>query len=199
MAKGICHWSLSLIHIFTATISQNFEVKTAREYTIEAGRPDTITREKLMVIGNAGVSRISINPQTLNDDVLKNIGRSHNTEQTLKAFCLAKECGFENINMDIIAGLPGDSLESFKNTVDGIIALSPTNITVHTLCVKRSADLMNNMEEVHKSAGTIASAMTAYASQQLAANGYHPYYLYRQKNCLEAVSYTHLYGLGLVP
>ncbi len=169
------------------TIADCFDTKNVLEYTIEAGRPDTIDREKLEVIKNSDVTRISINPQTLNDAVLKEIGRNHTTKQTLDAYNLAREVGIENINMDLIAGLMGDDLESFKNTVDGVISLGAENITVHTLSVKRAADLRDEGEKVHEQNDALASPMVEYAQEKLLNNGYEPYYLYRQKNMLESL------------
>ncbi len=169
------------------TIAENFDTKNVLEYTIEAGRPDTIDEDKLRVIKNSDVTRISINPQTLNDDVLNEIGRKHTTSQTIEAYKLARKVGIDNINMDLIAGLMGDNLESFKNTVDGVIALGAENITVHTLSVKRAADLRDEGEKVHEQNDSLASPMVEYAQQKLLAAGYEPYYLYRQKNMLESL------------
>ena len=168
-------------------VAQNFDTKKVLEYTIEAGRPDTIDRDKLLVIKNSDVTRISINPQTLNDEVLEEIGRRHTTEQTIKAFNLAREVGIDNINMDLIAGLPKDTLESFKNTVDGVIALGAQNITVHTLSVKRAADFKDKSREIHENSDSLASPMLDYAFENLVKNSYEPYYLYRQKNMLESL------------
>lgn len=166
------------------TLEESFDLSKIREYTIEAGRPDTVTAEKLGAIREKGCTRVSINPQTLSEDVLKNIGRSHSTEQFFDAFRIAREAGFRTINTDIIAGLPGDTIESFRATIDGLIELSPENITVHTLSVKRSSNL--NMEggknEVFENP---ASEMVEYANEKLSAAGYRPYYLYRQKNMVD--------------
>lgn len=177
----------------TDAISLYFDVPSAREYTIEAGRADTITKEKLEVIKNCGAKRISVNPQTFNDDVLKKVGRKHTAKQAEDCYYLAKEVGFECVNMDFIAGLPSDTFESFKSTIDKAIELSPTNITVHTLSIKRSADLFTakGIEEYAKS--NITSKMTEYAKEKLINAGYMPYYLYRQKNTignLENVGYA---------
>lgn len=177
----------------TGAIAKYFDVKSASEYTIEAGRADTITKEKLAVIKRAGADRISVNPQTFNDDTLKAIGRKHTAKQAEDAYYEARETGFYSINMDFIAGLPGDTLESFKATVDKAIELAPENITVHTLSIKRSADLFSEegMAEYAKSGITIK--MTAYAEEKLIKAGYSPYYLYRQKNTignLENVGYS---------
>jgi len=174
----------------TDTIQNSFDVKATKEYTIEAGRADSITKEKLGVIKNSGATRISINPQTFSDSVLNVIGRNHTAKQVIESFELAREMSFEDINMDLIAGLPSDTIESFKASVDKAISLSPTNITVHTLSIKRSSDLF----EKSKSLSTDeAFLMNKYAQKTLINSGYNPYYLYRQKNTvgnLENVGYA---------
>lgn len=162
-------------------IAENFDLTHLREYTVEAGRADTITKEKLKVIKQNGATRISINPQTFNDNVLKAIGRNHTSQQVLDSFKLARELGFDNINMDLIAGLPTDTIESFKATIDEIVKLSPENVTVHTLSIKRCADLINECKDVINNP---APEMVSYASKMLTESGYSPYYLYRQKNTL---------------
>ena len=134
--------SPSQLDALLSTIERSFDLSTVREYTVEAGRPDTITEEKLRVIKEMGAQRISVNPQTLNDDVLKVIGRKHSGEDALRAFEMARKIGFDNINTDLIAGLPTESFESFRNTLDKMTELSPESITVHTLTIKRSATLM---------------------------------------------------------
>ena len=123
------------------TLQSCMHLDGIREYTVEAGRADTITREKLEVIRRYGADRISINPQTLNDVVLHAIGRKHTAQQAVDAFQLARFMGFDNINMDLIAGLPQDTPDSFRNTLDRVIALEPESVTVHTLTLKRAADL----------------------------------------------------------
>ncbi len=163
------------------------------ELTVEAGRPDTITKEKLIALKNGGVSRISINPQTMNDHVLKNIGRKHTTEQTVAAFKLARECGFDNINMDLIAGLPGDTLESFKATIDGVILLDPESVTVHSLSLKRSSGMGQDKELSYLEDGICAGEMVDYAESRLKSAGILPYYMYRQSKTvgnLENVGYA---------
>lgn len=164
------------------TISESFDMSQVREYTVEAGRPDTVTPDKLKAIFSGGAGRISINPQTLNDSVLHSIGRKHTVDRFYEAFESARAQGFKVINTDIIAGLPTDSYESFCRTVDGIIALSPENITVHTLSIKRAADL-NHTEDRHL--GSETAKMLDYASERLVIAGYFPYYLYRQKDMLD--------------
>lgn len=166
------------------TVSDSFDLSAVREYTVEAGRADTITEQKLRVIKENGASRISVNPQTLNDSVLEAIGRKHTTAQFFEAFELAQKLGFEHINTDIIAGLPTDTPESFERTLDKLIEMSPDNITVHTLSIKRAADL-NFSEDKQTVLKNPASAMIDYADGVLPKNGYSPYYLYRQKNMLE--------------
>lgn len=163
------------------TISRHFDLSYLREYTVEAGRADTITKEKLEVIKNNGATRISINPQTFNDSVLMAIGRNHTAQQVVESFSLARKLGFDNINMDLIAGLPTDTLESFILTVNEVIKLSPENVTVHTLSIKRAASLVNESESVLNNP---APEMVSYASKMLTENEFSPYYLYRQKNTL---------------
>lgn len=165
------------------TIAGNFDMSHVREYTVEAGRADTITEEKLRVIKENGCTRISINPQTLNDDVLKAIGRKHTTQQFFDSFELGRKIGFEAINTDIIAGLPTDTLDSFKHTIDKLIELEPENITVHTLSIKRAARL--NQSEDREALKNPAAEMVEYATNKLYRAGYIPYYLYRQKNMLD--------------
>ena len=159
------------------TVRENFDLSECREFTVEAGRPDTVTIEKLAAMKIGGVTRISINPQTLNDEVLRAIGRKHTAAQTLSAFALAREHGFGNINMDLIAGLPKDTPESFRQTLGGVLRLAPESITVHTLALKRAARL--NREGEPGKAET-AEEMLAFADEVLLQTGYRPYYLYRQ-------------------
>ena len=171
-------------------VAANFDLDRIREYSFEAGRPDTITEEKLRVIKELGADRISVNPQTLNDDVLKVIGRQHTGKEALEAFELARKIGFDNINTDLIAGLPTESAESFKYTIDKITELSPESITVHTLTVKRSATLFR---EGNVNMANPAAEMVDYSIEKLMAEGYLPYYMYRQKNTvdnLENVGYA---------
>ncbi len=161
-------------------ISDNFDLSALREYTVEAGRPDTVTQDKLIALKNAKVGRISINPQTFNDDVLNTIGRRHTSHQTVEAFELAKKCGFDNINMDLIAGLPGDTFSSFKNGVDTAVSLGASSITVHTLAMKSSAYLVTSENKYDLSDKLLTSDMVEYSNEKLKQNGYYPYYMYRQ-------------------
>lgn len=155
-----------------------FDMARVREFTVEAGRPDTITREKLLAIKQAGARRVSVNPQTMNDGVLAAIGRKHTADQTRRAYELAREVGFDCINADLIAGLPTDTPESFRASLDEVIAMQPENITVHTLSIKRAAALLHARDA--QSCG--AAEMVDYSHEALSAAGYSPYYLYRQKN-----------------
>ncbi len=155
-----------------------FERSFVREFTVEAGRPDTITAEKLAVIRAAGAERVSVNPQTMNDAVLERIGRRHTAAQTLNAYHMAREAGFSVINMDLIAGLPGDDPQSFMTSMNGVCALSPENITVHSLSLKRASDLYGENADYSPQ----ASEMVDYAHSAARERGYLPYYLYRQKN-----------------
>ncbi len=161
-------------------VAQNFDLSQIWEYTVEAGRPDTITAEKLGVMRAHGVGRVSVNPQTLRDDVLKNIGREHTAEQFLRSYELAVAAGFDCINVDLIAGLPGDDLEGFCSGMDKVISLAPQNITLHTLSVKRAAGFSKMREELRHEYG-MAVDMVDYAYRSLAQSAYHPYYLYRQR------------------
>lgn len=181
-------------------LRQNLDFSNVKEFTVEAGRADSITKEKLMVLKKYGVSRISVNPQTMCDETLKLIGRNHTVAQVREAFALAREVGFTNINMDLILGLPDETAEDVKYTMDEIKKLSPDSVTVHSLAIKRASRLhqwieendiscMNNTDEmVH---------MTEIAAREM---DMYPYYLYRQKNMsgnFENVGYAkeNCYGL----
>ncbi len=166
----------------TDAVGANFDVKNAREYTVEAGRPDTLDDDKLRVLKNAGVGRISVNPQTFVDSVLKNIGRAHTSEDTVRAFMKAREAGFDNINMDLIAGLPGDVPDTFEMSVNKAIELSAENITVHTLALKRASELVTGNRIDTVSRDTVE--MLSRASENLRSAGYSPYYMYRQSKCV---------------
>ena len=165
---------------------------------MEAGRPDTIDREKLRTLRRHRVTRISINPQTLNDEVLAGIGRKHTAQQIIDCFEMAREEGFDDINMDLIAGLPGETVESFSRTVDRIIALNPENVTVHTLSIKRSANYGTSWEERLKALqlGEQVGQMVSYAQKALIQYGWQPYYLYKQRNTLGNLENTGYCKLG---
>jgi len=163
-------------------IEDNCDVSTLAEYTIEAGRPDTITPEKLEVIRNHGVTRISINPQTLNDGVLRGIGRCHTVDDFYRAFEYVRDSGIPHINTDLIAGLPGDTYRSFSRTVDQILKLAPDNITVHTFSVKKAADISHSGLDVYQPSAGDAQKSVDYSQLKLGNAGYFPYYIYRQRN-----------------
>ncbi len=173
--------SAEQLDVLLSEIRDDFDMSGCSEFTVEAGRPDTVTREKLTALKKHGVSRISINPQTFNDSVLEYIGRRHNSQQTIDAYRLARELGFDNINMDLIAGLTTDTPESFNRTIDTVLELDPESVTVHTLAVKRSARL-NSSDAVREQAYT--ARMLDYAADSLTQGGYEPYYLYRQSKML---------------
>lgn len=156
-----------------------FDLSTVREYTVEAGRPDTVTPEKMAAIYAAGVGRVSINPQTLQPDVLAGIGRKHTVEQFYDAFEMARKAGFTNINTDLIAGLPGDHYEGFADTLDRILDLSPESVTVHTLSMKRASNIMLQHRPDYNVEDD-AVQMVRLSAQRLPQYGYAPYYLYRQ-------------------
>lgn len=170
------------LRMLLEAVNENFDLSHLREYCVEAGRPDTITREKLAVLKEKGVTRISINPQTMNDDVLENIGRRHTAEEIVECFRLAREIGFDNINMDLIAGLPGDTPEGFRYTLKKVMELDPDSITVHTLTLKRAASLF---AEGSTQLDNPVREMVRDSIAVLPQNGYRPYYMYRQKNTLD--------------
>ncbi len=160
-------------------ISTHFDLTDLIEYTVEGGRPDTLDLEKLRTIRSLGCDRMSINPQTMNDEILKTIGRRHDGAQTLAAYLDAVKAGFDGINMDLIAGLPGDSAESFADSLRRVIELNPSNITVHTLALKKGADLY--FARLGLPQAQQVRAMLEDAETVLRSHGYRPYYLYRQK------------------
>jgi len=161
------------------TIQDSFDLSRCLEFTVEGGRPDTLDFEKLCTIRKHGADRMSINPQTMVDSVLRACGRPHTGEDVLKAYQWAVDAGFEAINMDLIAGLPGDNYDGFCRSLDTVRNLNPANITVHTLALKKGADLFENRGGL--SSGETVVKMVDYANQSLTDGGYKPYYLYRQK------------------
>lgn len=165
-----------------SAVENSFDLSAVREYTVELGRPDTVTQEKLDVLRSHSVDRISINTQTLNDSVLEAVGRKHTAADFFSSYALAEKSGFENINVDLIAGLPGDTLESFKKSVDGVVSLAPANITVHALALKSASTLREHGHAV--SEGETAGKMIDYSHSVLFDNGYIPYYMYRQSRCV---------------
>lgn len=163
-------------------IKSSFDLSDCLEFTVEAGRPDSITREKLEVLRKEGISRISINPQTMKAETLKIIGRHHTVEQTIESFYLARELGFDNINMDLIVGLPNETLSDVERTMQRVMELAPDNLTVHSLALKRAARLNMFREEYQdltfENTWETIELTADYANRM----GLEPYYLYRQKN-----------------
>ena len=158
-----------------------FDVTALREFTVEAGRPDTFSDEMLAVLWENGVNRISINPQTMNQKTLDKIGRRHSVEDTIRAFEMTKKYDF-SINADLIAGLPDESTEDFKKTVEAVCALSPHAVTVHTMYLKRAARLISDFEKLRFAKDMDSMVQLSY--DYLTEKGYNPYYLYKQKNTL---------------
>lgn len=162
-------------------VVSEFDLTRLREFTVEAGRPDTITAEKLQVIKKYDAGRISINPQSMNRNTLERIGREHKPEDIEEAFRLAREAGIPMINTDVIAGLPEENAEDFVQTLEKVLALEPENITVHTLALKRASRLKEIDSEYNYKQGKKVRAMLDRAKEMLDRAGYEPYYLYRQK------------------
>ena len=179
------------LSVLLERINNVFDVQKLCEFTLEAGRPDTITKEKLIAAKNFGVGRVSINPQTTNDETLKRIGRRHDTKMFYNSYDIARSVGFKVINTDTIAGLPGESSEDFKRTITDLKAINPENITVHSMCIKRAASL--NRQDNNLTESEIMNDMLDFAQTELTGAGYTPYYMYRQKNIsgnLENVGYA---------
>ena len=160
-------------------IHDSFDLSRCLEFTVEGGRPDTLNEEKLRTIFEHGADRMSINPQTMEDHVLRACARPHKAADVIRAYQEAVNAGFKAINMDLIAGLPEDSVEGFKRSLDAVAALNPANITVHTLALKKGADLFE--KRVKLPSAEEVTEMVAYANETLRNLGYKPYYLYRQK------------------
>ena len=181
-------------------ISEKFPVEQVKEYTVEAGRPDSITREKLQALREFPVTRISVNPQTMNQATLDLIGRKHTVEDTRHAFALARECGFDNINMDLIVGLPGEQKEDVQCTLEEIKKLDPDSLTVHSLAVKRAARL-NMFKDQYQEMGFINNQEIMNLAMEYAHEcQMGPYYLYRQKNMcgnLENIGYAKVDKAGI--
>ncbi len=174
-------------------IKSSFDLSHCLEFTVEAGRPDSITREKLEVLRRHGISRISINPQTMKQETLKLIGRHHTVEQTIESFHMARELGFDDINMDLIMGLPGETMEDVRETLEQIKRLAPDNLTVHSLALKRAARLSMFREDYEKYEMVNTQEHMELTAQYAKELGLSPYYLYRQKSMagnLENVGYA---------
>lgn len=170
------------LELLLGKLKNTFDFSTVSEFTVEAGRPDSITREKLKVLKKYGVTRISINPQTMKQETLDLIGRRHTVEDVKETFAMAREEGFDNINMDLIIGLPQEELEDVRATMEEVKALGPDSLTVHSLAIKRAARL-NTMKEVYKDLKIInTQEMVELTAAYARGMGMNPYYLYRQKN-----------------
>ncbi|NLF35356.1 MAG: coproporphyrinogen dehydrogenase HemZ [Clostridiales bacterium] len=167
------------LDVLMARLGSAFDLSQCVEFTVEAGRPDTITAEKLMAIRARGGDRVSVNPQSMEARVLRAMGRAHSPEDTLAACALVRRAGFPVVNMDLIAGLPQDTERTFRASLDTVLALAPENITVHTLALKRGAKLMEARDTLPD--GAAVAEMLDYAWETLGQAGYVPYYLYRQK------------------
>ena len=176
------------LKILTGAIEEYFGAPGEGEYNVEAGRPDTITEGKLKVLKEAGVTRISINPQTANDEVLRKVGRKHTAADIERCYAMARSLGFDNINADLIAGLPGDDLESFRHSVIWAAeTLAAENVTVHALTLKRASFLRETESELFSPE---APEMVDFAQNELTARGYAPYYMYRQKGTVGSLENT---------
>ena len=160
-------------------LEEKFDLSAVREYTVEAGRPDTITADKLKVLRKHGVDRVSVNPQTMSDKVLDVIGRKHSAADIIDALQKVREVGGFAVNMDLIAGLPEDSVEGFRETMEKVIALEPENITVHTLSLKKGSRI--TLEDTVIPTAEKVAQMLNIAQEKLRGSAYAPYYLYRQK------------------
>ena len=174
-------------------LEQYFDLAHVSEKTVEAGRPDSITEDKLKVLRKHHIDRISINPQTMNQETLDLIGRRHTTEEVKQAVHMAREAGFMNINMDLIAGLPGETSEHMQRTMDAIVDLAPDSVTVHSLALKRAAFLNQNREQFPVAGADEVNRMIGISHEGALAIEAEPYYLYRQKNIagnLENVGYA---------
>ena len=161
------------------SIKDSFDLSRCLEFTVEGGRPDTLSLEKLQVIARHGADRMSINPQTMEDSVLRACGRPHTAQDVLRAYNDAMAAGFKAVNMDLIAGLPTDDFDGFRRSLDTVAGLNPANITVHTLALKKGADLFEKREGL--SSAQAVTQMVDYANATLRGLSYKPYYLYRQK------------------
>ena len=166
-------------------IAASTDVSALMEYTLEAGRPDTITAQKLAIAREFGVTRVSVNPQSLSDAVLEAIGRKHNVAQFFEAYEVARASGIRDINIDLIAGLPTDNFIRFSRTVDKVCELSPENITIHTFSVKKSSDILKQGSQIYSLGTGLAAKCIDYSQVKMRNSGYKPYYIYRQKNTVE--------------
>ena len=183
-----------------SVLEECFDYGYLRELTVEAGRPDSVSPEKFRVLKAHGVTRVSVNPQTMNQETLDLIGRKHTVEETREAFFMAREAGFDNINMDLIVGLPGEEKEQVAHTLTELRALGPDSITVHSLAVKRAARLKLFQEEYREMGLKNSQEIMDLAYRSCVEQGLYPYYLYRQKNMagnFENVGYAKVDKAGI--
>ena len=174
--------SADQLRFLLSKISELTDVSALEEYTLESGRPDTITAEKMAVAKEYGVTRVCVNPQSLCEAVLQSIGRSHTAEDFMRAYDVARESGIANINTDLIVGLPGDTFKTFSATFDKILSLRPENITVHTFCIKKAAEILRQGNGIYSLRGGDSGKCVDYSQLKTQQEGYLPYYMYRQKN-----------------
>ena len=163
-------------------VAKETDVSELEEFTLEAGRPDTITYEKFAIAKKYGVTRVSVNPQSLCDKLLESVGRNHTSDEFFRAFDCARKAGIKTVNVDLIAGLPGDDFKTFAYTFDEVLKLSPENLTVHTFCVKKSSELLRRDSNVFSIRGGSVGKCVDYSQIKADQAGYIPYYMYRQKN-----------------
>ncbi len=163
-------------------VEKNVDVSSLLEFTLEAGRPDTITADKLAVAKAHGVTRVSVNPQTLSDEVLASIGRRHTVDDFFRAYEIAEKSGIRDVNIDLIAGLPGDAFSGFSVTLDRVLTLGASNLTVHTFCVKKASNISQEKDGIYSITGGDVAKCVEYSQLRAKAEGYRPYYMYRQKN-----------------
>ena len=174
--------SADQLRLLLSTVAECTDVTRLEEYTLESGRADTITAEKFAIAKEYGVTRVCVNAQSLSDEVLRNIGRSHDANDFLRAFEIARESGIAQINTDLIVGLPGDTFKTFSAGFDKILSLKPENVTVHTFCVKKASDILRQDGHVYSLRGGDAGKCVDYSQLKAIQEGYKPYYMYRQKN-----------------
>ena len=170
------------LEILLSTVAECTDVSALLEYTLESGRPDTITKRKMELAKKYGVTRVCVNPQTLCNEVLKGVGRCHSAEDFRTSYDIAREAGIDCINTDLIVGLPGDTYENFCESFDEILRLAPENITVHTFCVKKSAEILREGKRIYNVRGGDAGKCVDYSQIRAMEENYAPYYMYRQKN-----------------
>ena len=188
--SALCAEEISML---VNAVKTTFDMTYVKEFCVECGRPDSITKDKLQVLYDLGVDRISINPQTMWDETLELIGRAHSVEQTKAAYALAREVGFDNINMDMIVGLPGEDIGHVIHTLEEIKAMKPDSLTVHSLAIKRAANLNIEMERYHSLIKGSTNEMLLAVDACARSMELYPYYLYRQKNIpgkLENIGYS---------